>query len=180
MARPEGDPDRLALVLPGREYTPARPLLHYAGAVLRARGWTVRELWWETPQGISDYLGWVAGQLRQALEREQASRVLLVGKSLGSCALPLAAERALPGVWLTPLLTVPEVAAALPRQTAPTLLVGGTADQLWDGEAARGSGHQVLEIPGADHWLELPGDPLGSIGVLKEVIAAVDAFAAER
>ncbi|HEY6737831.1 MAG TPA: hypothetical protein VI076_03205, partial [Actinopolymorphaceae bacterium] len=45
-ARHDGDPERVAIVLPGRGYTPAGPLLHYARAVLVHHGWTVQEIWW--------------------------------------------------------------------------------------------------------------------------------------
>jgi hypothetical protein len=102
----------------------------------------------------------------------------MVGKSLGSLAMPLVASRGLSGIWITPLLRRPAVAAALDRLSAPTLLIGSTADETWDGDAARRSGHQVMELTDANHGLELGGDPLGSIDVLRRVIEAVDRFVA--
>ena len=53
---------------------------------------------------------------------------MLIAKSLGTNAARLAADRSLPAVWLTPLLSTPWITAALGRATAPMLLVGGTAD----------------------------------------------------
>ena len=54
--------------------------------------------------------------------------MVLIGKSLGTYAAALAAERGLPAIWLTPLLTSDWVVDGLRRSTAPFLLVGGTAD----------------------------------------------------
>ncbi|MGH3345249.1 MAG: alpha/beta hydrolase [Carbonactinosporaceae bacterium] len=174
-SRYAGDPDRVALVFPGSAYSPARPLLHYANAVLRRHGWTVREVWYDElePQVQAKSL---ADTARAIVDRQTASRLLLVGKSLGSRALPVAAERGLPGIWLTPLLTEPEVVAALEQLTAPTLLVGGTGDLLWDSDVAHRLEHEFLELPYADHGLELPGDPIHSAELLVSVVAAMEAF----
>ncbi|MFB9237212.1 alpha/beta hydrolase [Plantactinospora siamensis] len=104
-------------------------------------------------------------------------RPLLIGKSLGTLAAPLAAERGLPAVWLTPLLRVGPVVEALRRATAPMLLVGGTADHThWDGALARTLSSHVLEIPDADHGLLVPGPLARSAAVLGQVAAAVEEF----
>jgi hypothetical protein len=79
---------------------------------------------------------WVRGEVAPVLDAVGGSP-LMIAKSLGTNAATLAAERALPAVWLTPLLTTPWVAAALRRATAPFLVVGDTADALWDGALAR-------------------------------------------
>jgi hypothetical protein len=79
-------------------------------------------------------------------------------------------------VWLTPLLTVSWVAAALDRATAPFLLVGGTADAYWDGALARRLSPHVLEVEGADHGMYVPGPLTDSIAVLGGVVVAVAAF----
>jgi hypothetical protein len=101
---------------------------------------------------------------------------LLIAKSLGTNAAALAAERCLPAVWLTPVLTVPWVASALARVTPPFLVVGGIADPMWDGDLARRLSPFVLEIAGADHGLQLPGPLTDSIAVLGRVV--VEDFAA--
>ncbi|HEY6739308.1 MAG TPA: alpha/beta hydrolase, partial [Actinopolymorphaceae bacterium] len=103
-------------------------------------------------------------------------RVLLVGKSMGTFAAPVAAERELPAIWLTPLLTERTVADAIARTTAPRLLVGGTDDPSWESETAKRSGADVLEIPGAHHGLEIAGDPIRSVEVLGRITEAMDRF----
>ncbi len=175
----------VALLVPGAGYSPARPLLHYARAVLRNHDWTVRELWWQPPADLAelapaDRVAWVREQVTAAIDAEDGGCGLLIGKSLGSLAAELAADRALPAVWLTPLLVAQRVVGAVARTTAPTLLVGGTGDELWDGEHARALASrppvESLELPDADHGLELAGDPVGSVALLQQVVARLDRF----
>lgn len=103
-------------------------------------------------------------------------RPLLIGKSRGTFAAPVAAEHGLPAVWLTPLLTDEWVVSALRRATAPMLLVGGTADGVWDGELARSLTPHVLEVAGADHGMYVPGRLAASAEVLGRVATAVEDF----
>ncbi|GAB3436765.1 alpha/beta hydrolase [Flindersiella endophytica] len=180
ITRREADPSRVAVILPGAGYFPALPLLHYTGRVLNELGWTIHEVWWDvrTMSDSDDRQSWVCDQAVRAIEAEpQAERVLLVGKSLGSLALRLAAERQLPGVWLTPLLTEPTVRQALQAIEAPTLLVGGTGDRVWDSDFAQACGHTVHEVPGADHAMEVSAGIGDSARVHADVADAVDAFA---
>ncbi|MFD2082381.1 alpha/beta fold hydrolase [Actinopolymorpha cephalotaxi] len=178
--RYEADPNRVAIVLPGARYTPAHPLLYFTRGVLHAHGWTVQEVWWEPP-ALSDRAavsGWVCDQATAALDREKAERLLLVGKSLGTFAAPVAVERDLPAIWLTPLCGERYVTGALTTATAPTLLVGGTGDPTWNGDLARSTKAEVLEIPGADHGLETEHDPVNSADILRQVVGTVDGFVA--
>ena len=102
-------------------------------------------------------------------------RPVLVGKSLGTYAAELAAAKALPAIWHTPLLNDPRCVEALRNATAPFLLVGGTADRWWDGSLARGLTPYVLEVPDANHGMVLLGSPLSrSAAVLGEVATAVE------
>ncbi|WP_211116886.1 hypothetical protein [Glycomyces buryatensis] len=118
---------------------------------------------------------WVTGEVGPFVDAIGGSP-LLVGKSLGTNAAALAAERGLPAIWLTPVLTLPWVVDALSAATAPFLLVGGTADRLWDGEAARRLSPHVLEVDGADHGMFAPGPVTESITVLAQIVAAVEGF----
>jgi len=79
-------------------------------------------------------------------------------------------------VWLTPILTVPWVTAALNRATAPFLLVGGTADAMWDATLARRLSPYLLEIDGADHGLFVPGPLTNSIAALGRLVTAMEEF----
>ncbi|NJP92534.1 alpha/beta hydrolase [Nonomuraea sp. FMUSA5-5] len=176
----ERDSDKVAVLLPGAAYVPARPLLHFARTVLVRRGWSVQEIWWETPEtrDQDEMAAWVLEQARAALDAEgDVPRVLLVAKSLGSFAAPLVAERGLPAIWLTPLLRYTLVADALRRSREPALLVGGGADRSWDGKTAVATGHEYVEIPGADHGLE-GEDAVESARMLVDATTAMDRFVA--
>lgn len=178
----DGDADRIVLVLPGRGYTVRRPVLRYPVRALAQDGWTVRHLEWTGGSRPTDD---VAQEVYGGLVRElsEAPTPFVLAKSLGSLALPTAAELGVPGCWLTPLLREPDVVAAAMAAAArgtPTLLVGGSADVLWSAAAARAvatRGGVVLDVDGADHSLEVDGDVDATLAALVNVVAHVRRFA---
>ncbi len=171
-----GEPDRAALILPGAAYPPTAPLLWFARRVFQAHGWTVVEVH-DSYGGGEDPSRWAVERLQAAREAAQADRVAVVAKSISSLAAPLAAEHQIPGVWLTPLLGNADVAQALQRITAPTLIVGSVDDPSWDRAAAvRLHRADVLQVTGADHALEVPTDPRRSLEILGEVTDRVERF----
>ena len=102
----------------------------------------------------------------------------MVAKSLGCYAAGWASVHGYPAVWLTPVMTDEIVAGALQRYSTSGLLVGGSKDRVWDGDRAARTGLGCLEIPGADHSLQLP-DWRSSIAVLQQTLTAVEDFAKE-
>jgi hypothetical protein len=172
----EGDPGRCVVVLPGVRYFSQAPLLWFARGAAQARGWSVLELSERAPADQEPF-EWMRDRAGRALAATDAGTVAVVGKSLASAAAPLVAERGLPAVWLTPLLVRPEVVSALAGASAPSLLVGSTADPTWaDGEQPAGDAVEVLEFDGLDHSLEVDGDPLASLDVLRQVTERIGAF----
>jgi len=166
------------LVLPGRFFGPAAPVTWYPSVVAQRRGAEVHRVEWPDGAPISTAPGvveWVAAVAEPALD-ELAEPGLVIGKSLGSLAAGVAADRALPAIWLTPLLASPDVVAAVERSEAPVLLVGGTLDPAWDGDVARRLTPHVLEIEDADHGLVVPGPVRSTVAVQEEVVDAVEAF----
>nr|MDT0657735.1 alpha/beta hydrolase [Micromonospora sp. DSM 115978] len=171
-----------AIVLPGRMFGPGAPLPMYAGDVAALRGARVhRHEWSVLPPRPSEpeVEGWVIAEARPLVDAASDGPPLLIGKSLGTNAAALAADRALPAVWLTPLLTTPWIVAALERATAPCLLVGGTADPSWDGATARRLSPHVFEVADADHGLYVPGPLTDSIAALGRMATAVEEFLAD-
>jgi hypothetical protein len=170
----EGDPSRCAVLLPGIRYFSQAPLLWFAREVAQAQGWSVVEVDERAP-GDQEPFEWMRGQARAALDAAAgAELVVVVGKSLGSVAATLVSG---PAVWLTPLLTRPEIVEALANATEPTLLVGSTADSSWaDGTVPDNPALEVLELEGLDHSLQVSGDPLASLDVLRTVNERVSAF----
>jgi hypothetical protein len=152
-----GDPGRTAVVLPGAMLG-GMPVVAFAIAPLTARGWRVVQLW-DTWDRKTDPVAWATARTEAALAYAGATR-LVVAKSITSLAAGVAADRALPAVWLTPLVLEAACADGLRARSARALAIGGSADPAWDGPLARG----------ADHGLARLDD-------LRRVVDAVGAFA---
>jgi pimeloyl-ACP methyl ester carboxylesterase len=172
--------DHTAVVLPGGRYGPYTPLLMYAADAAEARGARIQPVSWSRPDEPPtlepvERAPWVREEAEPALD-EAGPGALLIAKSLGTYAALLAADRDLPAVWLTPVLIEPAIVDALRRATAPFLLVGGTADRLWDGDLARTLTPHLLEVPGADHGMYVEGPLARSVEVLGRVVTAVEHF----
>ena len=172
---------RSAVLAPGGNYGADGPLLMYARLAVQRRGGRVHPVEWQLSGGSdSSQQRWrVASQVDQAIDEVTAATgaaPVVIGKSLGSLAAPLVADRGLAAVWFTPLLTDEPTVAALRRATGPCLLVGGTADRFWDGQAARSFPADVVEIDGADHGMFVPGRLAASAAALGQVITAVEDF----
>ena len=177
---PPGESRGVALVAPGRAYSPSAPLLEFTRRALLQHGFTVQQIWWDTTTRSQDDPAepWVRRHVEAAHAREDADRVLLVGKSLGTRAASYAAELALDAIWLTPLLVDPVVAEGIAANPGSQLLVGGLADELWDAAVARelaDAGCEVLEVADADHGMGA-ADAVRTAEIHLEVARAVEAF----
>ncbi|MGH8792485.1 MAG: alpha/beta hydrolase [Stackebrandtia sp.] len=174
--------DRCAVLIPGANFGPHAPLLFFSGFAARARGAEPVAINWDPPADRFKDTEWTHRWVREQVEPvlddiEAVSPPLLVGKSLGTFAASLAAERGLPAVWHTPLITREPVAEAIRRATAPCLLIGGTADPSWDGKLARQLSSHVLEVEGANHGMFITDAPLAeSAAVMGRVATAVEKF----
>jgi hypothetical protein len=172
---------RSVVLAPGGNNSAQIPLLMYSRLAAQRRGASVEVVTWEfgEDRGISQQRGMVTSTVEAAVGAVTAATgaaPLVIGKSLGSLAAPVVAERGLAAVWFTPLLTDEPTAAALGRMTAPSLLVGGTNDPFWDGRIARSLPGDVVEIEGADHAMFMPGPLAASVSVLGQVLTAVEEF----
>jgi hypothetical protein len=175
---------REAVILPGGMFGPHAPLLMYAADAAERRGAQLTPVSWDEPDRpltlTPEERGpWVLNQLERAvpsLRTKTGPGTLLIAKSLGTHASPVAAELGLPAVWLTPVLTSEWVVDGLRRATAPFLLVGGTGDELWNSGLARELTPYVLEVEGADHGMYVPGRLAASTAVLGQVATAVEDF----
>lgn len=170
---------RRVILLPGGAYTIDHPLLYYVAGVLAGRRWFVQGVRWEIDADARmDPVRFAADAAELAADAAPPGRTtLVIGKSFGSRAAPWVTGLGLPAIWLTPLLHEPAVADAIRAATAPTLLIGGTADDMWDPDVARASGQHVHEIPDADHSLQVGRDWRLTLAALSGVLAAVETFA---
>lgn len=178
---PAGASRGVALVAPGRAYSPSAPLLEFARRALLQHGFTVQQLWWDSEsRGDEDPEQWVRGHVQAAHAAEDADHVLVVGKSLGTRAASYAAELGLDAIWFTPLLVEAPLAEAVAANAGRQLLVGGLADELWDAGIARelaDSGCDVLEVADADHSMGTD-DAVRTAEIHLEVARAVEAYLA--
>lgn len=176
---PAGPSRGVAIVAPGRAYSPSAPLLDFARLALLQHGFTVQQVWWDsTARGDDDPHAWVRRHVEAAHAEESADHVLVVGKSLGTLAASYAAELGLDAIWFTPLLVDPEVAEAIAANAGRQLLVGGRADQFWDADVARELGEagcDVLEVPDADHSMGTP-DAVRTAEIHLDVTRAVENY----
>jgi hypothetical protein len=170
---------RLAVLIPGR-LPIHQSLLMFAEEAVERRGGAVHRIWWSPPADCSlDQLtDWVREQVARTLDElgEAGASAVLIGKSLGSLAAPVAADRRLAAVWLTPVLHEDVFACSYENATAPRLLVGGTADPLWNGTVARRLTEHVCEIPDADHGMFVPGPLVESGRAHGTVGTAIERF----
>ncbi|MFI9328695.1 alpha/beta hydrolase [Kitasatospora sp. NPDC052868] len=179
-------PIRAAVIAPGRIYGPGTSLLMFNREAVARRGAFMYPVEWELGTGdlfaddVDDMITERVTAAVKAVASAGASETVIIAKSLGTRAAPVAAEFKLPAIWFTPFLASAPVAektiAALRRSTAPFLLVGGTADEFWDGDLARSLTPHVLEIENADHSMFVPGPLRDSAAVLGEVATAVERF----
>ena len=179
---PAGESRGVAIVAPGRAYSPAAPLLEFARRALLQHGFIVHQLWWDSTSRADDDGAeqWVRRHVEAAHAAEDADHVLVVGKSLGTRAASYAAERGLDAIWLTPLLTEPPLVEAIGANAGRQLLVGGLRDELWVPSIARELGENgcdVLEVPDADHSMGTD-DAVRTAEIHVDVARAVEAFLA--
>jgi hypothetical protein len=181
----------LAVLFPGLRYTCDMPLLHYTTRLLLERGADVLQL--QTDYNRPDFeaaapleraqrigADALAGLLAGKNQRPY-SRVVLVGKSIGTLAIGfLLAGGAVPDatiIWLTPLLHQPLLVQAACLCHSPMLFAVGDADSTYDHQALerirQATGAAVVVLPGANHSLEVPGDLQQSIRHLGTVLEAI-------
>jgi hypothetical protein len=175
--RHEGDPARCAVILPGMFYPTRAPVLWFAREAALALGWSALEVLGE-PGQQPDPVSWQRTAAEAAFDAAGSGRVLVIGKSLATLLAGSVADRDLPAVWLTPALTEAAVGEGLARTRRPTVVMGGSADDFWRREALPDNpALESIELPGLDHSLQVPGDPLASIEPLGAVVRAVGRIA---
>ena len=168
------EPIGLAVLLPGRNYPTTMPLLTFAGLVALQHGWRVRAVSWNAPElDTNATIEWIGTQLAEAVG-DFGGRVLVVGKSLGTCSAKYAAERGWDAIWLTPLLHLPEVVQAMSGHAGRQLVLGGTQDPAWNLEAARATGGDIAQIEGADHGMSAANDAVRTAEMHAEATRAIN------
>ena len=194
--RQDNETSHVALLFPGFGYTAQMPVMYYSARMLAAHGadvLCVEYTYNKTSdfQALSDeeqsrwFYTDVSAACDAALSQRQYQQVSLVGKSFGTLAVGhlLTLGRHFPQVecmWLTPLLRNDVLIDQIKHANHHALFVIGTADQLFDAaklaELQQATGGEVMVIEGADHGLEIAGDVIHSLDVLKKVMEKMQEF----
>jgi len=130
---------------------------------------------------------WYLEDARSALQTGQGqrtySRLVLVGKSIGTLTMALlvgqgdSAYIQASTIWLTPLLNLPIVAQAAQSLQGKALIAGGSGDATFDLQILQAIRAQrnvkILVFEGANHSLEIPGEPRRSVQILGEVVQGI-------
>ena len=198
--RPENAIDALAVLLPGFGYTLDMPLFYYAENLLLDRGWDVLRVEYAynrlpeaeiSPQSkmverlyVDATAAWRAG-----LGQRDYQRIALAGKSLGTLAMGhlLTMENPPPqvsAVWLTPMLSVGRLREQIAQYGGPSLFVIGTDDPHYDMEVVRAvtaaTNGEAVVVEGADHGMDISGDPIASVHAVERVVDALMRFLGGR
>jgi hypothetical protein len=193
LLRPRGPIDRLVALLPGYGYTLDMPLFYYienraleVGADVLRVEYVYNRLPAFQAAGADERRRWLLADaeaaLRVALEGRAYRGVALVGKSLGTAAMAhllaahAPASAAWTSVWLTPLLAEAEVRAAVRGFPGRSLVVIGTDDPHHDPNVLAALAAQptiaTVVVEGAEHGMDIPGDPVASVRALERIVAA--------
>lgn len=177
----------LAVVLPGAGYSFREPLLRYSIQILLKNGFKVLAL----DKVYGDDPAWrsltVEQDARKIVEDDTVkvfeqigSRFsepvdLLLGRSLGTFAIACLLERELVKpkkiIWQTPALG--SKWATMRDCKIPGFGILGTADHYYRAAIENMPKDRII-IENADHGMEIPGDPIRSIEILKQVMTATD------
>src|SRR5579859_2591113 len=103
---PRGKLPRSAVLAPGGNYGADGPLLMYAGLAVERRGGQARAISWQLGGGlgVTQQRERVGAQVAAAVDEmtvTTGTAPVLIGKSLGSLAAAVAADRGLAAVWFT-------------------------------------------------------------------------------
>lgn len=174
----DGNEMKVAVVLPGAGYTADRPLLFWSTEILAEHGWHVEVVRWKVDEKAQqDPYGFAAQAAEQAFAATPlASQRLIVAKSFGTMAIPWAEKTKTPGIWLTPILTDPKIRRTLAQTTKQDLMIGGSADEFWDGGRKSETAGTFVDIPNANHSLQVPNNWRASLEVHSEIFAHIDEF----
>ncbi|MFJ5956893.1 hypothetical protein ACIQC5_13155 [Paenarthrobacter sp. NPDC092416] len=174
------DPEaaKVAVLLPGSGYPVEGPLLFWVGELLGELGWHVQAVRWTPDDSPSENPhAFAANAAESAFAASPESRQrLVVAKSFSSLSIPWAEQTRTPGIWLTPLLTDARVRNTVATTSKNDLFIGGTKDKLWDGGRKSETAGTFLEVPGADHSLQIPNDWRASQEAQTEVFGRIEQF----
>ena len=187
LIKTEKSKGKLAVVLPGAGYSCKMPLLYFSVQVLLNKGFdviTIDKMYADDPKWrelttMESALKVVeddSHELFDQIPKKLGSEIhTVLGRSLGTytmaCALKKGKFRPRQLVWQTPSLN--DNWEVIKNCGIKGFGIIGTADQRYD-IAKPYMPETSLIVENADHGMEIPGDPVRSVGTLQQVIKATD------
>ncbi|RPH75538.1 hypothetical protein EHM76_01435 [bacterium] len=185
----------LAIVLPGRNYGPDKPVLYYPSRLMLAHGADVLQVDYgiSREESESQNLGEQAERaasvsdltIRAVLEQIRPEWITLIGKSLGAFVMIklLTSNIPLPRtdcIWITPVLKQAQLAEQMEKVRQISFVAAGGSDPYSDEKALERlekiSGMHTLVIEKADHSLEIPGNINESLRGLQRLLRGIEGF----
>jgi len=183
---------KLAIVLPGAGYTTQAPLLRYSTQLFYKEGFDVLHINYTLSKeemavlNEKEFARKVEKSITKAIRGRNYSHYSVAAKSVGTLALSqllanLDMLKDAKLLWLTPLLQRDEVFQAMVNRKNEGLCIIGENDRhCFIPERVETLRNQpnlsVKLVDGGNHSLEIEGDPIRSIGILKEVISEIQQF----
>ncbi|HMK60738.1 MAG TPA: alpha/beta family hydrolase [Dissulfurispiraceae bacterium] len=186
----------LAVLLPGLGYTSQMPVMYYPCMALLASGADVIRADYNYVKQ-PDFMTLDPDERRRlaaldgssivqaALRQRKYQKVTLVGKSIGTFAIGhiITSVEKLPHLqclWLTPLLKNEQLLSQIKQVKHKALVVIGTSDPYYDksnlDDILKVTGGQSIVIDGADHSMEIAGDPIKSLQAMERIMSATVKF----
>jgi hypothetical protein len=186
----------LAIILPGLSYRATLPVLYYPGRYFAEQGCDRLILEYAYDRE-PDFASLPDHAIRDRIKNDVDAvfdkvladhgyrEITLIGKSLGTLAMSQQIGRtelaSAKMIWLTPVLADPGFIDAMLSGSQPGLAVIGTADPHFAAAEAlarlRRSHIKLVELPGADHGLEVKGDVRTPLRALQTMMDAIIDFA---
>lgn len=179
----------VAIILSGRGYTALGPAIRFPVLAAEELGYEPTMIGYPAEaieaQDVAALVTDVRRQVLAALATGPAERVVVIAKSLGTRVAAHITDLFediddLAIVWLTPLFGEAEIREAAMASGWRSLIVAGDQDPYHDQDGvaavAAALDATVVQLPGADHALEVPGDVLATIAGLRQVAVEVRRF----
>lgn len=186
--------DGLMIVLPGSGYTAQAPLLHYAKHFSVQLHYDLLQVTYDyNDKAYDDFTNEELGEaikydvntvIDAILEKKSYLNYCFIAKSLGTIGLSTEMNREefknAKAVWLTPLIHREDVLASLVKSQQKGLSIIGDADRIYSEERMamiQQNPYMVSKVvPQVGHALDVEGDTLKSIEVLKEIMSDIQEF----
>lgn len=188
--------ESLAIFFPGVGYNNDMPLLYYPTELMSQRNIDILRVDYKYNEKeefanttFEEKKEWIRADaitsVENILKKKEYKKIIIVCKSIGTIAgvETLSAIDKLQKaevIWLTPLCHNEEIVNRLNSIENRSLIIIGTGDKCFvqqnlDKLKEKGN-YEVMEIPDADHSLEIKGDTIRSVQVMKEILLGIQEF----